>query len=318
MTCIDTFEKVMEKVEELSAHNHDEMVAVRDMEFEALESMRISEEKVEVLPTAQRLLANRLKIPYSYLVRCPPDLQAENLNYWLSQEAKCRDNLFCRFKGDRLRAVFTDRYTAIDHTEIVSKMADCGFDPEREVHYLLDDGLLVLKVPDYRQRFDLKGNDIIPGISVANSEVGLLALSIEAYFYRLICSNGLISKTEISSRFKHVSRKALEKLPELLNEAVQESRNRQRQFQLSLESPVEDPPASIQLLGSQFKLTKNEIQMAQEAWKVERGYNLFYVMNAFTRGAQESSLSSEESYKLERVAGMVLDMDKKRSYAETM
>jgi hypothetical protein len=39
--------------------------------------------------------------------------------------------------------------------------------------------------------------------------VGCLSFVIEAYFYRLVCANGLIAKTAVASRFRHVSRKAM-------------------------------------------------------------------------------------------------------------
>jgi hypothetical protein len=36
-----------------------------------------------------------------------------------------------------------------------------------------------------------------PGVSVSNSEVGLACLSIAAFFLRLICTNGMVSATEV-------------------------------------------------------------------------------------------------------------------------
>ena len=98
----------------------------------------------------RRLLANRLRVPFTYLERCPADLQAENLNHWLEQERKERETFFCRFNGQhQVRAVFTDRYTAIDNREILAKMLELGFRPEQEVQYMLDDGMMVVKVPEY-------------------------------------------------------------------------------------------------------------------------------------------------------------------------
>jgi hypothetical protein len=178
---------------------------------------------VEVLPSAQRLFANRLRIPHSYLVRCPAELQAENLNHWIREEQEHRETMFCRFDGDRLRAVFTDRYTAIDHMEVLSKMVKYGFSPETEVHYSLDQEILVLKVPDFTRTFGFGGDKIVPGISIANSEVGILAFTIEAYFYRLICSNGLIAKSTVASKFRHISSKAMEEFPDTLRQVVYES-----------------------------------------------------------------------------------------------
>lgn len=114
-----------------------------------------------------------------------------------------------------------------------------------------------------------------------------------------------------------LSLKVLEQLPDLLEMVVRESRNGQRQFQISLECPVDDPHSSIGLLGAQFKLTKREIQVVKEAWEVERGYNLFYVMNAFTRGAKDNDLNAEDSHRLEGVAGMVLAMAGKWCHIES-
>jgi hypothetical protein len=72
--------------------------------------MWVAGKQVEVAPTAQRLLSNRLRVPYSYLSRCPAELQARNLNYWIEQERQQRETFFCRFDANRLRAVFTERY----------------------------------------------------------------------------------------------------------------------------------------------------------------------------------------------------------------
>ena len=190
MRTTTTLESVINSVHEQSANHYDDIVPVRDMRFESLVRMNIAGQSFGVLSSAQRLLANRLRVPFSYLNRCPVELQAENLNYWIEQETRNRQVLFCRFAGNDLRAVFTQRYTAIDHMEVLTKMLEYGFDPSGEVHLSLDSEMMVLKVPEYDRLFRLTEKDkIIPGISIANSEVGILALSIEAFYYRLVCSN---------------------------------------------------------------------------------------------------------------------------------
>ena len=152
MRATTTLGNLIEQVETMSAGNFDETVSLSEIEFSSLNEMWIGGVGVEVLPQAQRLLANRLGTPFSYLDRCPAELQAENLNYWLEQERKERNTFFCRFNGEhQVRAVFTDRYTAIDNREILSKMLELGFRPEQEVQYMLDDGMMVVKVPEYAQ-----------------------------------------------------------------------------------------------------------------------------------------------------------------------
>ena len=170
MRTITTLESVINRVHEQSASHYDEIVPVNDMRFSPLERMDIAGQPFGVLPSAQRLLANRLRVPFSYLNRCPQKLQAENLNYWIEQEARNRRALFCRFAGNDLRAVFTRRYTAIDHMEVLTKMLEYGFDPACEIQLSLGAQMMVLKVPEYERVFRLFGKDkIVPGISIANS-----------------------------------------------------------------------------------------------------------------------------------------------------
>jgi len=310
MRMIETFQTLVDKVKEVSQYHYDKTIRLPEMEFESLDSLRIGSDTFAVLPSAQRLLANRLRVPHSYLVRCPADLQEENLNYWLREQAKERETLFCRFAGNHLRAVFTDKYTAIDHTEILSKMAEYGFQPETEVHYSLDPELLVFKIPDYTRGFGSGEDRIIPGISVANSEVGVLALSIEAYFYRLVCSNGMIAKTEVTSRFKHISRRALEEFPGILKQVVDESEQSQRQLTISTQTRVDAPLETIAVFGWQFQLAKKEIELVQHSWEAEQGFTMFHVINAYTRSARDATLTVEEAYRLERVAGLILSLVK--------
>jgi hypothetical protein len=307
----DRFENVIHKVNTMSANCFDETLPVMDMEFDSLERMWISGKNVEVLPSAQRLFANRLRVPYSYLARCPEELQARNLNYWIEQEREKRDTLFCRFDGDKLRAVFTDRYKAIDHMEILSRMVEYGFSADTEVHYSLDQNLLILKVPDFTRTFGFNGDNIVPGISVSNSEVGILAFSIEAYFLRLVCTNGLISKTSVASRFKHVSRRALEEFPHVLRDVIYESDQGRRRFEISTRSEVDNPLATIGSFNQRFLITKTEAQAIEQAWQIEPGRTMFHVINAYTRAAQDPGLNTEEAHKLEKVAGLILSLVKR-------
>jgi len=307
----DRFENVIHKVNTMSANCFDETLPVMDMEFDSLERMWISGKNVEVLPSAQRLFANRLRVPYSYLARCPEELQARNLNYWIEQERQKRDTLFCRFDGDKLRAVFTDRYKAIDHMEILSRMVEYGLSADTEVHYSLDQNLLILKVPDFTRGFGFNGDNIVPGISVTNSEVGILAFSIEAYFLRLVCTNGLISKTSVASRFKHVSRRALEEFPHVLRDVIYESVQGLRRFESSTRSEVDNPLGTIGSFNQRFLITKTEAQAIEQAWQIEPGRTMFHVINAYTRAAQDPGLDTEEAHRREKVGGLILSLVKR-------
>jgi hypothetical protein len=310
MRTINTFESVINKVHEMSTNYFDETISVSDMMFHSIDRMRISGKEVEVLPSAQRLFANRLRVPHSCLLRCPGDLQAENLNHWILEEREKRETLFCRFDGSKLRAVFTDRYCALDHTQILSRMVEYGFNPETEVHYSLDQEILVLKVPDFTRTFGFGGDKIVPGISIANSEVGILAFAITGYFYRLVCSNGMIAKSTVGSKFRHISSKALEEFPHILSQVVYESEHSQRRFEISTQTRLDNPLSTIGSFNRQFTLTKKEAEAVTHAWEIEQGFTMFNVINAYTRAAHDGDLTAEESYRLERIGGMILSMVK--------
>jgi len=311
MRTITTLENVISRVHEQSDNHYDNIVAVRDMRFDSLKRMTIAGQSFGVLPSAQRLLANRLRVPFSYLVRCPQELQAENLNYWIEREARIRQSLFCRFAGNDVRAVFTERYTAIDNMEVLTKMLEYGFSPSMEIQLALDNDMMVLKVPEYDRQFSIFGDDkIVPGISIANSEVGVLALSIEAFYYRLICTNGMIVRTLMDARYKHVSRKIMDEFPLVLEGVISQSRHGKDRFLISTQTKVENPERTIDAFARQFQITQEEAQIVKQAFYQEQGATMFHVIQAFTRAAQFPNLSASDAYRLEKAGGHILGMVK--------
>jgi hypothetical protein len=302
-------ENVISNVHTMSANYHDQTVAILDMDFDSAERMWISGQPIEVLPSAQRLITNRLRVPYSYLTRCPANLQAQNLNYWLEKEQQNRKTLFCRFDDNKLRAVFTDRYEPLDHMEVLSKMLEYGFTPQQEVRYALDDEILTVSVPDYNRAFTVLNKDkLVPGICISNSEVGILSLSIKAYYLRLVCSNGLIDKTSVDAKYKHISRKGLDNFPSVLQDVIHQSHQGENRFLISTQTPVNNPIASIETFARQFNLAQEETEIVKQAYYQEEGGTMFCIINAFTRGAQTPSLPISVAHQMENIGGAILAM----------
>lgn len=311
-----TLENVITEVHHNSINHFDEVMPVHEMSFDSLNQMWISGKQIDIAPSAQHLLSNRLRVPYSYLSRCPEDLQARNLNFWIEQEAQHRDTFFCRFNGDTLRAVFTERYQPLDNMEILSQLIQQGFDPASQVQYSIDNGMFLLKIPEYAKAFGVNPgygmlDEIVPGIAFSNSEVGLLAFSIEAFFYRLVCTNGLISKTAATvSRFKHISNKGLENFPETLSSVIEGSVRNQEEFRLSRHSHVADPVSSIEGFSKRFGLTQNENEIVKHSFEQESGNTMFHIINAFTAAAKTDGLSTADVYKFEKTGGQILSLVK--------
>jgi hypothetical protein len=307
-----TLGAVIEMVRGQSANHFDEVVRISEMEFVSLDEMWVSGVSVKVLPCAQRLLANRLGLPYAYLIKCPSDLQAENLNYWLRQEAKRRETFYCRFDGGNLRAAFSNRYVSLNHTDVVSAMMAHGFRAEQEIQFVLDDQLMVLKAPEWDRGFTIQDRDeVIPGVAFTNSETGASSFCVEVYFYRLVCTNGLIVKAAAGfSRFRHVSQRLLGRFPEMVNYALLDSQRKRENLAISVQSPVQDPIATIRKFNRQFQMDKRQAEAVEIAWAQEPGNTMFGIINAYTRAAQAPELNSEEAYKLETVGGQVLALVK--------
>jgi hypothetical protein len=308
-----TLGQLVEHVENVSRGNFDETIPLSDMEFANLKEMYIGNVGVEVLPQAQRLLANRLGVPISYLNRCSPELQRINLQYWLEQERKERETFFCRFNGEhQVRAVFTDRYTAIDHTEILSKMVQIGFRSDQQVQYMLDDRMMVVKVPDYGRQFEVALKDnVVPGVSIANGETGYRSFCIECFFLRMVCTNGMVAPVSMGqSRWKHISRKAFEELPETIRQVAQESDGQRAKMVVSVNTPVHNPVQSIESFNKRFGLSQPEGELVKATWEQEPLQTMWGVIQAYTGAARSPELAVDVSYRLERVGGQLLSMVK--------
>jgi hypothetical protein len=142
--------------------------------------------------------------------------------------------------------------------------------------------------------------------------VGLSSLHIAAFFLRLVCTNGLVSKTEISSSYRHVSTKILNEFPEVIKKASGELAGKRDQFRISIESPVDNPETTIDSFNRQFQLGKIEKEAVEWAWPLEAGDTMFNVVNTYTRAAQFEGLTAEASYRLQKVGGNILGMLRKQ------
>ena len=148
--------------------------------------------------------------PSTILHKCPPELQAEQMNHWIKNEK--REQLFIRFDDQEVRAIFTPRYKPVDNFEVLARLDEMGYTPDTQVQCHHDAEFMLLSIPDGKRSFKINGDKMTPGISISNSEVGLASLSVSAFILRLVCTNGMVAKTEISASYRHVSTKILTEL----------------------------------------------------------------------------------------------------------
>ena len=305
---LTTLGKVADRVDLMSKNCLDRMVPVKDISFDGLKVVKIDGQPHELKTIAQRSMCYRLGTPYHYLRKCPPEIQQVNMNYWIEKEKK--EELFLRFDGDSVRAIFTGKYKPVDNFEVIERLDSLGYGPDTKVQCHLDDEFMSLGIPDGNRTFSVNGDRITPGLTISNSEVGLASLSIAAFFLRLVCSNGLVSKTEVSASYRHVSTKILEEFPTVLERVSLELGARKDQFLMSLETPVENPEATLTRFNKEYQLGKEEQKAVEWGWMEEAAdpVTMFQIVNAYTRASQFEGLPAEASHRLQTVGGNILGM----------
>jgi hypothetical protein len=298
--------KVFDQVDALSQNCFDQYVKVSDISFDNLDSVKIAGESHPMRTIAQRSIAWRLGIPYQYLRKCPPEIQSVNMNFWLEHEKN--DELFFRFDGRDVRAIFTKKYKPVDNMDAMVELDSLGYGPDTHVQAIIDPEFMSLSILDGKKAFDINGDKFKPGISISNSEVGLASLSIAAFLLRLICTNGMVSKTEISASYRHVSTKILDEFPAVMDKVSYELGAQKDKIGLSMESKVDDPLKTIEIFNRQFNLNQIQKDAVEWAWPQEAGDTMFAVVNTYTRGARFKDLSAENSYQLQRIGGNILGL----------
>lgn len=96
----------------------------------------------------------------------------------------------------------------------------------------------------------------------------------------------------------------------ILESVVSQSRQGKDRFMISTQTPVSNPESSIDIFARQFQITQEEAQIVKQAFYLEQGATMFHVIQAFTRAAQDASMSASDSYRLERAGGAILGMVK--------
>lgn len=304
---MSTLGTLFDRVYQTSLKCSDHSISVRDISFDSLDCVNIGSDSHKLRSAAQQSIANRLGIPINYLRKCPAEIQAYNMNHWIKEER--HDELFFRFAGDEVRAIFTPRYIPTDNLEVLEELVSLDYAPETPVHCSLDDEFMLISIPDGNKTFEItKGDKMTPGISISNSEVGLASLSIAAFVLRLKCTNGMIATTEVASSYRHISRKILAEFPKVLDNVSYELGRQKDQFRLSLESKVDDPETTVNSFNRTFQIGKEEKEAVEWALPIEYGHTMFNIVNVYTKAAQFQGLSAESSYRLQKVGGSILGM----------
>ncbi len=296
-TNISTLGFIANRVSCMSKNYLDEMVPTADITFDNLDTMRIAAEPHSLRNMAQRGICYRLGIPHQYLKKCPPEVQAENLNYWITKERN--EQLFVRFDGQDVRVLFSPRYKPIDHTQVIERLFSMGYKDNNRLQCYLDNNFMSLSLFDEGGSFKLMGHDsMMPGITVGNSEVGVAALSLAFFVMRMVCSNGMVSKTSVAASYRHVRTGIMNEFPAIIDRLSSELSVQKDQFKISLKTHVDNPVNTIETLAHEFNLSPQERKALDWAKQYELGDTMFHVVQVFTKASQDNELSASSAYRI--------------------
>ena len=282
---------------------HDTLVPSRELKVADDGRLLVGGEAHRLQPRALDQLAARLKVPASYLRRCPTDLQAHNLNRWLGQ---LHSTVLVRFDSQSVRALLSDRYQPVSNLEMVRSMLR-AVPEDTPVRYELTGSLFVAQVltPGYRQR------GIHGGMNIVNSETGHAVVRLSALLFRTICLNGLImGDQEVSLRRRHThdAQKTLEELTGMAELAWGRVAGFPGRLEGTRTIRIAEPEPVFDKIAERYGLGPPQRRAIGEAFQVEPGLSLFEVINAVTRAANFERLPLEERTELQEVGGRILQL----------
>ena len=262
-------------------------------------------------PHALQLLATKLRVPHSYLVRCPPDLRATNINHWLRR--KTGQRFFLRFDGDECRAVLSERYRPVSNVQVVETLRQKA--GNALVRCELDNLRLIVQVVNGRSVEASPGDRLYGGLHARNSEVGFMAVELRAMIYRTICLNGLImgASDGIAFRRRHVTEpvEVLARFGLAAERAIEEGSFLPRRFADTKLIRVPDVEPVFERISSRYHLDDAEQDAIWNAWAMEPGEHLYAVINSLTRAGNDRGLGIEAREKLQQLGGRLLGLASK-------
>ncbi len=159
-----------------------------------------------------RQIGSVLNIPakyYDLMQDEKPELLANNINSWFKDMSGNYMIRTFQYPDEKIgRALLSAQYRRIDNLMIANAVLPmfAGKDQYDVVSCEVTERKLYFKIVNKRLEADVSvGDTVQAGVVVSNSEVGMGAVSINPFVYRLVCTNGMVI-SEMGNRKTHVGR----------------------------------------------------------------------------------------------------------------
>ena len=229
-----------------------------------------SKEKMSFKSTKvlHRQIGNALNIPakyYDLMQEQKPELLARNVNTWF-MDMKPESSFMLRsfqYPDESIgRALLSAYYRRIDNLMIAETVLPlfAGSSQFEVVSCEVTERKLYFKIVNKRLEADVAvGDTVQAGVIVTNSEVGMGAVSVQPFIYRLVCSNGMVV-TEMGNRKTHVGRpqEAIENSFEIYTSETQEAEDKALALRIRDQAKVAIDQAMFNRVVTYLKTSKKE------------------------------------------------------------
>lgn len=354
---------LVQHMTELSAKREDLVVSAKDMTAVVIEDeVRFAINKDSSLPPVlyrptyrgHETMWNRMDIPKQYYLRMgneAPELLSTNINHWLTKSPK---NYLVRTVDDMVRAIMSDRFRILDSTELFfATFQEAKSMDAKIVQADLTENNFYMKIlrPDYAQKVESFRSDVwarktnrpggslyhvldhleedggqwlVPGVSVANSDVGSGSLSVDLFVFDTICWNGLVHNRAIH----HVH------LGKQLDVGIisQETRNLEDQvvfakirdhlraalgdedafltlvkkLQGAAETPLDEPTAAVDLVVKNFGFSDDDKQSILNELMAAGSPTVYGLITAVTAAGRDKG-NYDDGRRFEEAGGDILE-----------
>lgn len=306
----ERFKKILEQMEKEEAQKNDIVVPVNSLRVN--EKFEFESEDVGKVGMTDHAFGQLCSELYSYALPAEyfrnlhkenPEWFAEQFNKHLEKGKSVERKL--RILGGQgeqgneslVRGIVSPNYVPFDNIDALrafeASTKDRAFDL---VTSRINDRLMFMRFAfldterNFGRSFDGQDDKNYVGLDLVNSEVGLTSVISNPSVFRLICTNGMVSKDaeygfykqrHIFINPKQVSLDMRQSIVHGVELGEEMLHNMERARQIKIDNPYE----LITRHGKKSRFSEKTLRTVREKYDIEPEGNLFSVVNAFTRTA---------------------------------
>ena len=311
----------------------DDLVSTVQQQEQQLSELRLPLSEVRFLP--QELVAGerhcvlnpdaiagickRVSAPFSYVKKLNADVQARVLQHHVDNGDLGHEVVSVHIAAEEFVGFGKPDLVQLAGTEVLEAVGESISGERAETHHLeLNSKGFQLDILGYRANQEVSPGDVIrAGLRITHSFVGEHATSIEAFLFRLVCSNGMVHRDCVTRRASRTRRLPVE-YPHARDLQKEQIRRLTRDVwtalaeKLSAFGQLQEESVEIDQLFRRWLQrarlsTRRLLRLLETAWQAEGATPTMYgAVNAVTRVAtHEQSLTDRERHILLRLAGLL-------------